>query len=282
VHVAATEIPQQQQDDGDRARSDRRLFARWRDERDPLDRDAIVERFLPLARQLAARYQRPGEPFDDVFQVACFGLVKAVDRFDSARGVAFSSYAVPTITGEIKRHFRDRAWAVRVPRDLQELALRVERVVADLTRDLGRTPTVEEVAGAMSIETEDVLEAMQAAGAYRATSLDTPRPGGDEDPGASLGDTVGLVEEGYDRAEQRAMLSALVRSLSTREREVLRLRFEHDLTQAQIGEIVGVSQMQVSRVLRHAIAKLRLLAAGGGVECPDGAEPMEAPEARAA
>src|SRR4051794_25434078 len=130
---------------------------RWRDERDPLDRDAIVERFLPLARQLAARYQRPGEPFDDVFQVACFGLVKAVDRFDSARGVAFSSYAVPTITGEIKRHFRDRAWAVRVPRDLQELALRVERVVADLTRDLGRTPTVEEVAGAMSIETEDVL-----------------------------------------------------------------------------------------------------------------------------
>jgi RNA polymerase sigma-B factor len=224
VHVAATEIPQQQ-DDGDRARSDRRLFARWRDERDPLDRDAIVERFLPLARQLAARYQRPGEPFDDVFQVACFGLVKAVDRFDSARGVAFSSYAVPTITGEIKRHFRDRAWAVRVPRDLQELALRVERVVADLTRDLGRTPTVEEVAGAMSIETEDVLEAMQAAGAYRATSLDTPRPGGDEDPGASLGDTVGLVEEGYDRAEQRAMLSALVRSLSTREREVLGLCF---------------------------------------------------------
>jgi RNA polymerase sigma-B factor len=281
--VAATHIPSQQPDEGDRARSDRRLFARWRNERDPLDRDAIVERFLPLARQLAARYQRPGEPFDDVFQVACFGLVKAVDRFDAARGVAFSSYAVPTITGEIKRHFRDRAWAVRVPRDLQELALRVERVVSDLTRDHGHAPTVDDVALAMGIEAEEVLEAMQAAGAYRATSLDTPRPGGDEEAGASLGDTVGLVEEGYDRAEQRAMLSALVRTLSPREREVLRLRFEHDLTQAQIGDLVGVSQMQVSRVLRHAIAKLRQLAASGGIERPEGAEDaVDTTEARAA
>ena len=133
---------------GDRARDDRRLFDRFVDARDPLDRDAIVERFMPLARQIAARYQRPEEPFDDVFQVACYGLVKAVDRFDVERGVAFSSYAVPTITGEIKRHFRDRAWAVRVPRDLQELALRVERVGAELTRDLGRAPSVDEVAGA--------------------------------------------------------------------------------------------------------------------------------------
>ena len=136
-------------DEIDRQLADRRLFARLRDERDPLDRDAVVERFLPLARQLAARYQRAEEPFDDVFQVACFGLVKAVDRFDADRGVAFSSYAVPTITGEIKRHFRDKAWAVRVPRDLQELALRVERVTGDLTRDLGRRPTVEEVATAI-------------------------------------------------------------------------------------------------------------------------------------
>ena len=280
--MAATHSPTPQHLDGERARSDRRLFARWRDGRDPLGRDAIVERFLPLARQLAARYQRPGEPFDDVFQVACYGLVKAVDRFDADRGVAFSSYAVPTITGEIKRHFRDKAWAVRVPRDLQELAMRVERVVAELTRDLGRAPTVEQVAGAVGIEAEQVLEAMQAASAYRATSLDTPRPGGDEDPGGTLGDTIGVVEDGYDRAEQRAVLSALVRSLSVREREVLRLRFEHDLTQAQIGEIVGVSQMQVSRVLRHAITRLRLLAADGAAEAPDGDGPVDAPEARAA
>jgi len=280
--VAATDTSAPQHHDGERARSDRRLFARWRDGRDPVGRDAIVERFLPLARQLAARYQRPGEPFDDVFQVACFGLVKAVDRFEPDRGVAFSSYAVPTITGEIKRHFRDKAWAVRVPRDLQELALRVERVVAELTRDLGRAPTVEEVAGAVGIEADEVLEAMQAASAYRATSLDTPRAGGDEDPGGSLGDTIGVVEDGYDQAEQRAVLSGLVRSLSVREREVLRLRFEHDLTQAQIGEIVGVSQMQVSRVLRHAIARLRLLAADGAATELDGDASADAPKARAA
>jgi RNA polymerase sigma-B factor len=260
--VAATHTPDRSPPEhaDERARSDRLLFDRFVDEHDPMDRDAIVERFLPLARQLAARYQRPEEPFDDVFQVACFGLVKAVDRFDVQRGVAFSSYAVPTITGEIKRHFRDKAWAVRVPRDLQELALRVERVSAELTRELGRAPAVEEVARRMDVEPEHVLEAMQAATAYRATSLDTPRPGGDEEPGATLGDTVGHLEDGYDRAEQRAILSDLMRSLTQRERDVVRLRFEADLTQAQIGKIVGVSQMQVSRVLRAAIAKLRIVA----------------------
>ena len=195
-------------------------------------------------------------------------LVKAVDRFDVERGVAFSSYAVPTITGEIKRHFRDRAWAVRVPRDLQELALRVERVGAELTRELGRAPSVDEVARAVHVEAEDVLEAMEAATAFRATSLDTPRPSGDEEAGATLGDTIGRAEDGYDRAEQRALLSDLMRSLTQREREVIRLRFEADLTQAQIGEIIGVSQMQVSRVLRQAIARLRVLARQGAPEDP--------------
>ena len=245
--------------DAGRARDDRRLFDRFTHERDPLDRDAIVERFLPLARQIAARYQRPEEPFDDVFQVACYGLVKAVDRFDVERGVAFSSYAVPTITGEIKRHFRDRAWAVRVPRDLQELALRVERVGAELTRELGRAPSVDEVARAVDTECEDILEAMQASSAYRATSLETPRAGGEGEPGDTLGDSVGTIDDGFDRAEQRAVLHALMRSLTPREREVVRLRFEEDLTQAEIGELIGVSQMQVSRVLRQAIARLRTL-----------------------
>jgi RNA polymerase sigma-B factor len=244
----------------DRARSDQRLFRRFGDERDPVDRDAIVERFLPLARQLAARYQRPEEPFDDVFQVACFGLVKAVDRFDAGRGVAFSSYAVPTIMGEIKRHFRDRTWAVRVPRDLQELALRVDRVVAELTRDVGRQPSVEEVATAIDVLPEEVLEAMQASSAYRATSLETPRGGGDDEPGDTLGDTVGFVDDGFARAEERAVLDALMRVLTPREREVVRLRFEEDLTQAAIGARIGVSQMQVSRVLRQAITRLRALA----------------------
>ena len=244
-------------DEIDRQVADRRLFTRLRDERDPVDRDAVVERFMPLARQLAARYQRPEEPFDDVFQVACFGLVKAVDRFDADRGVAFSSYAVPTITGEIKRHFRDRAWAVRVPRDLQEQALRVERVAADLTRELGRRPTVEEVAATMAIAVEDVLEALDAAAAYRATSLDTPLAAGDEDAGGSLGDVVGTIDQGFLRAEQRAELGSLMRSLTRIERAVVRLRFEHDLTQSEIGDRLGISQMQVSRVLRRSITKLR-------------------------
>jgi RNA polymerase sigma-B factor len=250
----------------DRARSDRRLFLRFVDAHDPVDREAIVERFLPLARQLAARYQRPDEPFDDVYQVACFGLVKAVDRFDVGRGVAFSSYAVPTIMGEIKRHFRDRTWAVRVPRDLQELALRVDRVVTELTRELGRAPSVDEVARAIDAEPEEILEAMQASSAYRATSLETPRAGGDNEPGDTLGDSVGIVDDGFHRAEQRAVLHALMRSLTPREREVVRLRFEEDLTQAAIGERIGVSQMQVSRVLRHAIARLRTLARVEGAD----------------
>ena len=230
-------------------------------------RGRIYPRYAPAAwkrssrpkADLAASYQRPNEPFDDVFQVACFGLVKAVDRFDTARGVAFTSYAVPTITGEIKRHFRDRAWSVRVPRDLQELALRVERVVSDLTRDLGRQPSVAEVAEAAGVEPEDVLGAMQAASAYRATSLDTPRAT-DDDRSGTLGDTVGVDEDGYARAEQRALLQELMRALTPRERNVIRLRFEQDLTQAAIGEQVGVSQMQVSRVLRQAVAKLRAVA----------------------
>jgi RNA polymerase sigma-B factor len=242
-----------------RTSADRRLFERYADERDAVDRDAIIERFLPLARQLAARYQRTDEPFDDVFQVACFGLVKALDRFDPARGVAFSSYAVPTIVGEIKRHFRDRTWALRVPRDLQELALRVDRVVGELTRERARAPSIDEVAGSIGVEPEDVLEAMQASSAYRATSLDTQRANNDE-AGETLGDSVGTIDHGFARAEQRAVLDALLRSLTPREREVVRLRFEEDLTQAQIGERIGVSQMQVSRVLRHAIARLRALA----------------------
>jgi RNA polymerase sigma-B factor len=144
-----------------------------------------------------------------------------------------------------------------VPRDLQELALRVDQVVGDLTRDLGRQPSVGDIAGAIGIEPEDVLEAMQAAGAYRATSLDAPRAGGDDEPGATLGVTVGHVEDGFGRAEHRALLSRLMRSLTPREREVMGLRFEHDLTQAEIGQRIGVSQMQVSRILRHALARLR-------------------------
>jgi RNA polymerase sigma-B factor len=251
----------------ERSSEDRALFERYLNRRDPVDREMLVERFLPLARQLARRYQRPEEPFDDLFQVACLGLVKAIDRFDLSRDVAFSSYAVPTILGEIKRYFRDRTWSVRVPRDLQELALRVDRKVSELSTDLRRAPTVPEIAEAVGIEEEDVLEALEASGAYRATSLSTPR-GNEDEAGETLGDTVGTAEEGFGLAENRATLEQLMRAVTPREREVLRLRFEEDLTQAEIGERIGVSQMQVSRIIRQSIARLRTVARTGGDDRP--------------
>jgi RNA polymerase sigma-B factor len=220
----------------------------------------LVERFLPLARRLASRYRGSDEPFDDLFQVACLGLVKAIDRFDLTRDVAFSSYAVPTILGEIKRYFRDRTWSVRVPRDLQELALRVDRKVSELSTDLRRQPTVPEIAEALGIEEEDVLEALEASGAYRATSLQTPW-GSDEDSGDTLGDAIGVEERGFALAEDRATIEHVMRVITPREREVLRLRFAEDLTQAEIGERVGVSQMQVSRIIRQSVARLRAYAA---------------------
>jgi RNA polymerase sigma-B factor len=241
----------------ERAREDKALFERYLQTRDPRQREELVERFLPLARQLARRYQRAEEPLDDLIQVASLGLVKAIDRFDAAREVAFSSYAVPTILGEIKRYFRDKTWSVRVPRDLQELALKVDRAVADLSLGLHRAPTVAEIAEKVGAEEEDVLEALEASGAYKATSLEAPRGSSDEDGGDTLGDTMGTEETGFGLAEDRATLEHLMRSITPREREVLRLRFAEDLTQAEIGERIGVSQMQVSRIIRQSIARLR-------------------------
>jgi RNA polymerase sigma-B factor len=257
------------QHDATRAREERLLFTRLAQGRDPVLRAQLVERYLPLARQLARRYQRPEEPLDDLMQVASLGLVKAIDRFDCTREVAFSSYAVPTILGEIKRHFRDRTWSVRVPRDLQEMALKVERAVNELTRDLHRQPTVDELGRHLGITQEVALEALQAAGAYHATSLDTPR-GTETEPGDTLADTIGGDEDGYGLAEDRATIDRLMRTITPREREVLRLRFEQDMTQAEIGEIIGVSQMQVSRLIRQAVARLRLAAGSApGASLPD-------------
>jgi RNA polymerase sigma-B factor len=247
----------------DRVQEDRALFERYLSRHDPTDREALVERFLPLARQLARRYERPEEPFDDLFQVACLGLVKAIDRFDLSRDVAFSSYAVPTILGEIKRYFRDRTWAVRVPRDLQELALRVDRKVTQLATDLRRQPTVPELAEALGLDEEQVLEALEASGAYRATSLSLPRSNEDE-AGETLGDTLGTSEEGFGLAEHRATLDRMLETLPPREREVLRLRFHEEYTQAEIGEVIGVSQMQVSRIIRQSLARLRTIAESQG------------------
>jgi RNA polymerase sigma-B factor len=239
-----------------RAREDRALFERYHDEHDPVDRELLVERFLPLARQLASRYRSSQEPFEDLFQVACLGLVKAIDRFEGQRGTAFSSFAVPTILGELKRYFRDRTWSVRVPRDLKELSLRVDRAVADLTVALQRQPTIAEVSDSVGASDEEVLEALEAAGAHQAASLNAPRGDGD-DATDTLGDTISADDTRLRRAEDRAMLAHLMRSITPREREILYLRFIADMTQAEIGKRIGLSQMQVSRIIRQALARLQ-------------------------
>jgi RNA polymerase sigma-B factor len=240
-----------------RTRLDRQLFDR-RDHGDPRARDELIERFLPLARSIALRYDKRGEPMEDLMQVASMALVKAVDRFDPERGTAFSSYAVPTIAGEIKRYFRDRTWAVRPPRDLQELVLRVDRMAERLETRLNRAPTVRELADALGECEEHVLDAMQARGVYSALSLHAAR-GGPED-GLTLQDELGEWDCGFEVAESRAVVARLMRGVSRRDRMVLRLRFEMDLTQAEIGSLLGVSQMQVSRILRQALKRLREVA----------------------
>ena len=244
------------EDRGARAREDRRLLERYHRDGDQAAREALVQRFLPLARQLARRYQRGSEPLDDLIQVASLGLLKAIDRFEPDRPTAFSSFAVPTILGELKRHFRDRGWSVRVPRDLQELAVRVERVGEDLTRELGRAPTPGEIAQHVGVTTEQVLEAREAAGAYRAVSLDRPRDDDDESDGG-MADSMGVEDPGFGLAEDAATVARLMGVLGDREREVLRLRFVEDLTQSEIGARVGVSQMHVSRLIRQAVERLR-------------------------
>jgi RNA polymerase sigma-B factor len=243
----------------ERSREDRELFMRYHRDGDVQAREQLVERFLPLARQLARRYQRASEPLDDLLQVASLGLIKAIDRFDPDREIAFSSFAVPTILGEIKRYFRDRTWAVRVPRDLQELTLRVDRAVGELSDQLRRQPSVKEIGAVVGVDQEEVLEALQAGGAYRAVSFDAPRARGDEDV-ATIADSVGVREHGFDRAEERATLQSLLLTVTPRERDVLRMRFEQDMTQAEIGDVIGVSQMQVSRIIRQALSRLRAAA----------------------
>ena len=214
-----------------------------------------MQRFLPLAARLAQRYHRGAEPLEDLVQVASVGLLKAIDRFDPERGVAFSSFAVPTIAGELKRHYRDKGWALKVPRHLQELALRVNRTTDRLAHDLGRAPTGAEIAEALEVTLEEVLEAREAATAYRAESLD--RPAGDEQDATAGVDALSAHEPGYLQAEHSATLEAMASVLSDREREILRLRFTEDLSQSEIGRRVGLSQMHISRLLRQAIARLR-------------------------
>lgn len=223
---------------------------------DPRTEAATVERHAGLAAALARRFSHRGEPFEDLNQVALVGLWKAARRFDPERGVEFTSYAAETITGELKRHFRDHAWAVRPPRGLQELSLRATAAADDLGHRLGRSPTVAELAADVGCEPERVAEAMEAWRGYRSTSLDAPAPG--EEGGRA--ERLGRSDPGLDEVEHRHVLTPLLARLPAREREVLRLRFVEGLTQRHIAEHVGVSQVHVSRLLVRSLAKLRALA----------------------
>lgn len=243
----------------DRRADDERLLLRYHRNGDLDAREQLIERCIPLARQLAARYRHAGEPYEDLVQVACVGLLKAVDRFDPERGRPFVKYAIPTMLGELKRYFRDKGWSVHVPRATQELVLKVGDALGTLPAKLGRSARPRDVAEAVGAPVEDVLEAMEAATAYDATSLDAPRPGDDEESW-TWGDSISEDEHGYELVEIGETLRGTLRALPARERLILLLRFEHDLTQAEIADRVGVSQMHVSRLLRRSLD--RLAAAG--------------------
>ena len=218
-------------------------------------RDALVEQHLPLVEHLARRFRNRGEPYDDLVQVATIGLIKSVDRFDLDRGVEFSTYATPTIVGEIKRHFRDKGWAVRVPRRLQELRLSLTSATAELSQTLGRAPTVGELATFLRLSDEEVLEGLESANAYSTLSLDAGDSSDDEQ--MAVADTLGVEDEGLQGVEYRESLKPMLEQLPPREKKILLLRFFKNMTQSEIAVEVGISQMHVSRLLARTLAQLR-------------------------
>ncbi|GIF63993.1 hypothetical protein Ais01nite_20280 [Asanoa ishikariensis] len=218
-------------------------------------RERAIEAWLPLARHLSRRYTGRGEPTDDLLQTASLGLIKAIDRFEPERGIDFPGFAIPTIVGELKRHFRDRTWSVRVPRRLQELRMAIATANATLMHTMGRSPTVTDIAAHLGVSEDDVLDGLEGARAYRAASLSTPV--GDYDGVMELGDLIGGVDPDFEVVENRLALGPALRRLNQRERRVLTLRFYGNLTQTQIAEQVGISQMHVSRLIARALATLR-------------------------
>jgi RNA polymerase sigma-B factor len=239
----------------ERAREeDRRLLRRYHEAGDTCAREELIERHLPLVRSLARRYAGRGEALEDIEQVGAIGLIKAIDRFELSRDVSLATYATPNVVGEIKRHFRDKGWAIRVPRALQELNASMSGAIERLTNRLSRSPSIAEIADELKSTPEEVLEALEVGSAYATVSLSTG-PGGDEhlDPL----ETIGEEDVEFERSEQRASLEPALARLPTREREILRMRFEEGLPQTQIARRVGLSQMHVSRLIRKSLAEMR-------------------------
>jgi RNA polymerase sigma-B factor len=239
------------------------LFARWQEHGDRAAREALVQRYMPLARSLARRYDRSSEPYEDLTQVASLGLLKALDRFDPSRGPSFASFAIPTILGEMRRYFRDSGWSLHVPRGDKERALKVRDAQEAFANEHGHAPTVHQLAQYLELESEAVIGGLLAIQAYESLSLDAPRPGG-EDDSITYGDAVGHEDERFELIELDATVVAVLDRLPAREREILRMRFVEELTQTQIAARVGVSQMQVSRLLRRSLDQLRALTQDSG------------------
>jgi len=238
-------------------KNDRELLRRYHHQGDVEARQRLIEQYLPLVRSLARRYSYRGEHLEDLVQVGCIGLIKAIDRFDVDRGVELTTYATPNIIGEIKRHFRDKGWAVRVPRGLQELNVRLSKLMEELTIQLERSPTIAELAKAADVEEEEVLEALETGQAYATLSLSAPSGGGDDGDDLDPLESLGEIEKEYEVSEDRAVLAPGWKVLDDRERRILELRFFEGLTQSQIAQQVGISQMHVSRLIRRSLEKIR-------------------------
>ncbi len=236
--------------------SERELLLRVRNDRDPLAREELITRYLPLVKSLARRFASRGQSVEDLIQVGSIGLIKAVDRFDLERGVELSTYATPTILGEIKRYFRDKGWAVKVPRALQDLNVRLNRIMEQLTVELRRSPTIAELAAATSVSEEEVVEALESGRAYSSVSIYSGGANDDEES-MELLDCLGAEEEAYEIFEQRRVLAPAMERLDPRERLILHLRFFEGMTQTQVAARIGISQMHVSRLIRKSIDNLR-------------------------
>ena len=235
----------------------RKLFAQYKETKDPEVRDQLIVSHLNLVRFLASKFKNRGEPLDDLIQVGTIGLIKAIDRFEPDRGLEFTTYATPTIMGEIKRHFRDKGWSVRVPRRLQELSSKINQVTDDLTKELQRSPSIEEIAQRLDTNVEEVLEAMESSSAYSSVPLEGGSSGADGDETPSIIDQYVTEDEDLAGSDDRIVLEEAIRDFSPREQEIIRMRFVEGLTQVEIAEKLNISQVQVSRLLRRTLKRIQ-------------------------